>query len=699
MTDLAITFAPYLPWWAIAVLALLGLGIAGYGLVAGASGSLLRLAAAAVLTLALANPSATSEERDPLKDVAVLLIDETPSQSLSERAAETESTVADLLESLERYGQTLETRIVRVRHNAVEDAADGSRLLTPLREALADVPPRRIAGAIVVTDGQIHDLEHLAEAVDNETASAPFPAPVHALLTGAPDEGDRRLTVLESPSFGLVGETAALQVQVDDPSQDGGAVRVTVKVDGTFIRPVTAQIGEPASIEIPVEHRGATVVELAVREGPQEITLDNNRAVVTINGVRDRLRVLLVSGEPHPGERTWRNLLKSDPSVDLVHFTILRPPEKQDGTPIHELSLIAFPTRELFEVKLHEFDLVVFDRFRRRGVLPSLYLSNIVDYVERGGAFLEASGPSFAGPYSLFRTPLGRLLPGEPTGAVTMRGFKPTVTDLGQRHPVTSALPGGPEQAIDGIPLWGRWFRQIEVADPLGQTLMRGLDNQPLLILDRAEEGRVAQVLSDQIWLWARGFEGGGPQRELLRRLAHWLMKEPDLEENDLRAELQAGQLAISRRSLDRKDFNVTVTDPTGRESTVALELAEDGIYRAAIPVTRAGVYRISDGEIVTITAIGDLNPVEYGDVVATEEKIAPLAGLTGGTVSWIRDGLPRLRRTDPERPASGSGWIGLKQNGDYVVTGISATPLLPGPLAVLVLIALLATIWWREAR
>lgn len=711
MSELAISFAPLIPWWAIAVLAGISVLIAAYGLFMGANGSLIRLGAAAVLALALANPSAISEDREPLKDVAVILVDETPSQGLADRKAQTDAAVADLTKELDRYSATLETRVVRLSHSTVEEASIGSRILRPLRDALADVPPRRVAGAIVVSDGQVHDLDQItagppgtdgangAVGADGSRGTAPFPAPVHALITGQPGEADRRLSVLESPSFGLVGESADLIVRVDDPASQGQSVRVTVKVDDSFIRPVRAQIGEDTTIRVPLDHRGETVIELAVPEGPQELTLQNNEAVVTVNGVRDRLRVLLVSGEPHPGERTWRNLLKSDPSVDLVHFTILRPPEKQDGTPIHELSLIAFPTRELFEVKLHEFDLVVFDRFRRRGVLPSLYLSNIVDYVQKGGAFLEASGPSFAGPYSLFRTPLGRLLPGEPTGAITMRGFKPDVTDVGKRHPVTSQLPGGPESSANGEPQWGRWFRQIEIANPAGNTLMRGLDNQPLLVLDRAGEGRVAQFLSDQIWLWARGFESGGPQRELLRRLAHWLMKEPDLEENDLRAELQGGQLVISRRSLDEKAFIATVTDPDGEEKSVSLTLGEDGIHRGAIPVTRAGVYRISDGALVAITAVGDLNPIEYGDVAATTDKLAALSDVTGGQTGWLENGMPRIRRIDPDRPASGPGWIGLRKNGDFVVTGISATTLLPAALVLALLLGLMALGWWREAK
>ena len=278
--------------------------------------------------------------------------------------------------------------------------------------------------------------------------------------------------------------------------------------------------------------------------------------------MRDRLRVLLVTGEPHPGERVWRNILKSDPSVDLVHFTILRPPEKQDGTPIRELSLIAFPIRELFDAKLDDFDLIIFDRYSRRGVIPEAYLENIARYVRNGGALLEAAGPNFGTPMSLSRTPLGAILPAEPTGDVYEEGFKPQVTALGRRHPVTADLPGaGPR---GGEPSWGRWFRQVDARAHRGVTVMTGDRGEPLLVLDRVGKGRVAQLLSDEMWLWARGFEGGGPQAELLRRLAYWLMKEPDLEENDLRAAVDGDRLVVTRQSLEPDDRPVTVTAPDG---------------------------------------------------------------------------------------------------------------------------------------
>ena len=149
-----------------------------------------------------------------------------------------------------------------------------------------------------------------------------------------------------------------------------------------------------------------------------ELTLDNNRALFTINGVRDRLRVLLVSGEPYQGERAWRNLLKSDPAIDLVHFTILRTPQKDDFTPVRELSLIVFPMRELFEQKLKEFDLIIFDRYKSGNLITRDYFRNIAEYVKGGGALLVSVGPVFATQRSLYRTPLGAMLPAAPLGDV-----------------------------------------------------------------------------------------------------------------------------------------------------------------------------------------------------------------------------------------------------------------------------------------
>jgi hypothetical protein len=508
---------------------------------------------------------------------------------------------------------------------------------------------------------------------------------------------------VQAPNYGIVGKPVELTIRVDDmPGRQSADAAVTLRQDGGTPGTIRVPVGRDVRVDLPVTHGGQNVLELEVEPAKQELTLANNRAAVVVNGVRDRLRVLLVSGEPHAGERTWRNLLKADPAVDLVHFTILRPPEKQDGTPIRELSLIAFPIRELFEVKLDEFDLIIFDRYRRRGVLPQMYLENIADYVRKGGALLETSGQGYAGPLSLYRTPLGSILPAAPSGQTVDRPFLPTVTDVGHRHPVTAGLPG---DRLDAPPTWGRWFHQVDVTPNNGTVVMQGADNRPLLVLDRVGKGRVAQLASDQIWLWSRGFEGGGPQAELLRRLAHWLMKEPELEENDLRAHVDGSRITVERRSLTPDPRAVTITDPSDQTST--LQLTDDRTGRAVATVTTAapGIYRISDGERTTLAVVGAVNTPELADVRSTGDRMKPVAEATGGGIHWVTDtdsgpnpGI-EVRRTQPDRSQTGSGWIGLRANGDYTVTGVTDVPLLPvGAVLALVLGGLLMA-WRREGR
>ncbi len=651
-----------------------------------ANGALWRTLAFSILVLTLLNPSLVTEERTPLKDVAVIIVDDSPSQGLGKRRDQVNAALDQLRKEAEKFSDTLDLRIVTVGQDGLAAADQGTRLLAPLSRALSDVPARRVAGAILLTDGQVHDV-----APDIETKG--LPAPLHVLLSGRANETDRRLVIVKAPAFGIVGKEMGMTLRIEDNAASlNKKASLSIRRDGGQATSLAAPIGTDFQLPFTLNHGGSTVFEIEVSPKPNELTLANNRAAVSINGVRDRLRVLLVSGEPHAGERTWRNLLKSDPSVDLIHFTILRPPEKQDGTPINELSLISFPTRELFEVKIADFDLVIFDRYRRRGVLPSSYLRNIVNYVAKGGALLEAVGPTFAGPFSIYRTPLGKALPGAPTGRVVKRGFRPTVTEMGKRHPVTADLSAA-KPGKD----WGRWFRQIDVSVKQGRVLMNGADERPLLILDRFGDGRVAQLNSDHIWLWARGYEGGGPQAELLRRLAHWLMKEPELEETDLRAIAKDDQLEITRRDIDAKTRDITVTGPDGKVITVALEEERDGLYTGSVPISQPGLYRVSDGDRVFMAAAGALNPIEFSDINATTELLAPLSTATGGALRWLDKGVPHLRRIAPGRNAAGRDWVGLTANGDYVVTGVNVVPLLPALLVLLLALGATAFAWRRE--
>jgi len=503
---------------------------------------------------------------------------------------------------------------------------------------------------------------------------------------------------LNAARFAIVGQTANLRLRVDDLGGSGEtSAALDVRIDGKPFGTRLVPVGKDTDLRLPVSHEGENLIELSAGPGPAELTQQNNHAVVTVSGVRDRLRVLLVSGEPHAGERVWRNLLKADPSVDLIHFTILRPPDKQDTTPINELSLIAFPARELFQEKLGSFDLVVFDRYRERGVLPMPYFQNLANYVQDGGALLISSGPEFAGPESIYRTPLSQVLPVQPTGQVFTEPFKPVLTEDGMAHPVTRELPGHNQDKTP--PSWGRWFRILGANKVAGQTVMADNTGKPLLVLDRVGKGRVAELMSDQTWLWARGFEGGGPQAELLRRLAHWLMKEPELEAEALSAQIIGDNIRITRRTMAAQTPPVNLTLPSGKVVNLPLTKAEPGIWRADTKAGELGLYRATDGILSTVTAAGPLNPKEVADMRATDEVLKPDAQASGGSVHWLEDGIPEIRRVGTGDTASGSNWIGLRSNGAYRVTALEQEKLMPQWLALLLIVGMLLLAWRLEGR
>jgi hypothetical protein len=684
MSAFSLNFDPFLPLWVLAALAAVSLVLIAWGVARRAKGVWLRLALAALLLGALANPVLHRELREPLADTVVLLADRSSSQSLGDRTGETDRALAAIRERLGTIAS------LDVREVAVEAGPAGTTMFGRLREALGEIDRDRLAGVVAVTDGQAHDVP--ADPAENGIG-----APFHALLTGRPGESDRMLAVEQAPTFGMVGEPQQLTIRVDELPGEGTAepVPVTLRQDGRIVGQASIAPGSTATLPFTLDKAGTTVLEAEAATRPGELTALNNRTALFVNGVRDRLRVLLVSGQPYPGLRVWRNLLKADPAVDLVHFTILRPPEKQDGTPIRELALIAFPSRELFEVKLDEFDLIIFDRYSRRGLLPLIYLDNVARYVEEGGALLEATGPEFADPTSLYRTPLARVLPGRPSGQVIERGFTPTLTELGNRHPVTSGL-----QREAGGAAWGRWFRQVDAETDGGSVLMNGVSDRPLLVLDRVGEGRVAQLLSDHAWLWARGFEGGGPQSLLLRRLVHWLMREPELEEEQLLAQPVGDGLSVERRSAETEPVEVVVTAPSGAEQRLSLVPGADGRASTRIEVAEDGLYRVSDGTHTAYAAPRPIAAAELADMRATPDRLAPIAEATGGAVRWLDEsGVPEIRRIEPGRTAAGRGWIGLRANGAFEVRGALELPLLPPWLALTLLLATAALAWWREGR
>ena len=692
-----LTFSPLIPAPFLIALCVIAAVLVGYGLWHRAKGALLRALPILALIVAIADPELVRENRTDLKDVAVIVVDESASQKVGQRTDRTAKALEKVTAELATHPD-LELRTVYAGRSDTSGGADGTRLFDAVSSALSDVPQQRLAGSILISDGQVHDAIAPERATQNHAAY--MNAPVHLMISGERKEFDRRIRLESAPDFGLVGQVATVRLRAEDTAAAAGTpVPVTIKRNGGNIQRMNLPAGTTTDVQLQVDNSGANIYEIEIAAGTGEISTANNRTLVSINGVRDRMRVLLVSGQPHVGERAWRNLLKSDPNVDLIHFTILRPLTKDDGTPLNELALIAFPIRELFEEQLKEFDLVIFDRYSQKGLVPIQYMNNVANYVRNGGAVMMAVGPEYADSYALFGQPLQGVLPAEPTGRVFNGAFRPHLSEVGQRHPVTATLEGAIGRN-GGEPSWGRWLRQVQIAKPAGEAVLMGQEKEPLLVLNHVGKGRVALLLSDTIWLWGKGFDGGGPQTELLRRVAHWLMKEPELEEESLSAEVHDGALVINRRSLQAQEVPVKVTLPDGIEQTVTPKPTAGGGFAARLDITESGLYTLTDGKITTITAAGNPNPLESFDVVATADKVGPLAEASGGGVYWLEDAVaPAIRRVVPGRAAHGTTWMGLKANKQVAVTGVTQTPLSPVALILLLVMAGAMLAWWREGK
>ena len=675
-----IFFDPLVPLWVLILLAVLcAVGIS-FALWRGLSGWAFRALAGLVILLALAAPVLQVENRAALSDIVLLLVDQSASQRLSDRESQTEEAAKLLSTRISNRGNT-ELRRINVT-DGIGDA--GTEMMQALADGLAQEPRGRIAGVIALSDGLVHDMDRMPDV----------PAPVHLLHTGRAADWDRRLSVRNAPAFAILGEPVTLTLRIEDSgAAPVGAEEVSmdISVDGAEPDRYIVPIGRDIELPVTLPHGGRNVIQFAVAAEEGELTDRNNAALVQINGVRDRLRVLLVSGEPYSGGRTWRNLLKSDASVDLVHFTILRPPEKQDGVPVSELSLIAFPTRELFLEKIDDFDLIIFDRYQRRGILPSIYLENVASYVREGGAVLVAAGPDYATANSLYRSPISQILPASPTARVLDEEFRPVISELGARHPVTTGLP---DQEV-----WGPWLRQVDVIPDAGTVLMTGYEDRPLLILNRVEKGRVALLASDHAWLWARGYQGGGPQMELLRRLAHWMMGEPELEEEALWAEATGQSVRIIRRSLNKNVGPVTITTPSKEIIELPLKEVEPGRFEATYDGADIGLYRLVNDNEKAVIGLGPAAPREFISTIATSDDMVRLIDARRGGVFALEDGMPSVRNVREGRPAAGRDWIGLTPRKAFETLDIARTPLLPAWLVLFLTGALILVAWMREGR
>lgn len=693
------SFQPLLPVNLILVLAIIALIIILVGLFLRKRGSVLRLLALAALVLALVNPVMVEEQREPIKSIVGVVVDRSPSQNYGTRTRDTDDALNALKEEFKKHPE-YEPRFIEAASQSDMAVGTETKLFTPLNQAIADVPPALYAGTVLITDGQVHDIASVSGSIVSEK-------PINALITGQPDEFDREIKFVEPPRFGITNKKANISVLVSDKGHSTSSDKtatVSIKVNGDAVGQYNVTIGMPYQIELTIPHAGKNIIEAATEPLEGELTTANNETVTVIEGIRQNLRVLLVSGEPHNGERTWRDLLKSDASIDLVHFTILRPPEKSDNTPLSQLSLIVFPTTELFVDKINDFDLVIFDRYQHYDVLPLIYYDYVAEYVKNGGALLMATGPEFAGNTSLAQTPLISVLPTLPSGEIIEKPFRPSLTKDGMRHPVTRDL----ETKTMNSGNWGRWMRQITVGDTSKSTVvMNGADNRPLMLLSHIGKGRVGMLLSDEGWLWARGFEGGGPYAALYRRMAHWLMKEPDLEEEALTASSNGNNLTIRRQTMADKPEIATLTSPSGKTQTVTLEKQQEGVFVANLPTNEVGLFKITNGDKLALAHIGPMNSPEYAELISTDEKLTPVVSASGGHITRLhakaseKISMPGITPIDNSARTKNTkaDTIALWKADQTKLVNTVQYSIYTGLLALFVCLLLLSGMWYKEGH
>ena len=688
MTDISLIFSPLIPISFLIPLLFISLLYCLYAILCQNKGCYFRVLAIIILAMTLLDPAIQDEKRQSQKSYVSIVVDRSDSQRIGQRLSQSEETLNLLKKKLTDF-PNIETKIIDFYNT--DGGVGGTRLFESLRNSLKDIPAGRLSGVILITDGVIHDIPKNIDQLD-------ISAPLHAFVTGNSNEYDRRIELVESPRFGIIGKQQIIRARIVDTKNDKDRVKISVKKDGQEIQSYSPIPGDIVNIKVNIDHSGANIIELETPVVSDELTSNNNKIFVSIEGARDQLKVLLVSGEPNPGERSWRNLLRSDPNVELVHFTILRPPEKVDPTPASELSLIAFPTADLFGPKINEFDLIIFDRYYNQTFLPSTYFENVKKYINNGGAFLAVVGPDYSTPKGIFYSPLEQVLPAKPTGTIVEQAFRPSISKLGERHPVTRDI----NHLNNLSQTWGRWFRQVEGQIVVGFPILNGANDLPLLVLSRQGKGRVALLLSDQIWLWSRGFDGGGPYTELSRKLAHWLMKEPDLEEEAISAHVEGNQLSIIRQTMQDTISPVTITSPSGATRDLQLIEKASGLWEGRFSVDELGIWRFTSDKLSTSLQVGSQTTKETEDLISSTESLQSLAIATGGSVRRLIKGkseieFPRLLQLPPSKNYQGADWIALKDSQPSELIGLKVFPLAIGFSAMCLLMLVVSISWLVE--
>ncbi|MEW5850490.1 MAG: glutamine amidotransferase [Myxococcota bacterium] len=589
---------------------------------------------------------------------------------------------------------------------AAAPQGNSSNIAKALTTAMASKPGRPLAGVLLISDGA-DNVDLPGNTIPNELREKLRAAgvPIHTFTLGH-ERGFKDVAVasVAADDFAFVRNPLEVEATISARGFPGMTIPVTLKREGRVIAQTTAVLPDgdgTVDVRFKFEPRdvGEAIYSVEVAEQVGEVLVDNNRRSFTLKIIRDRIRVLQVAGRPSWDVRFLRKLLKENPSVDLISFFILRTPRDQTAVRQEELSLIPFPTRELFTEELGTFDVVIFQNFNFAPYEMGGYLPNVRDFVvNKGGGFAMVGGELSFSEGGYDGTPLADILPvtlPPGRGHYVEEQYTPTVTEAGKRHPILSLGNTDPVTMMQNLPPFEGFNGSVGL-QPGSEALLThpaprsGPSGQPVLAVREVGKGRTLSLHSDSLWFWAlpdaaKGGRGTA-HRELWANAIRWLIGDPALSR--VRVEAKSGAfdpnepVVLVVRAFDSGygplagatvDLTLegvgdnapaaptpdSVLPPSNARKVTSLqgETGPEGEWVVRLPSPGPGAYRARVTARAKGAALGTDEDAflvrsadrEIADGAPRPELMAALSELTGGTQIESGDEIAGLQWKVPE--------------------------------------------------
>jgi len=639
-----------------------------------------------LLIILILNPSINKDKKEYYKDIVLLVSDKSLSISETNKTEEVLNIKKKIINKIQNFSD-IEIRNIEISNKnfPIEKNDQGTFIIRQIKQEINSLNKKRIAGIIVITDGQIFDKPKIESALSK--------IPLHFIIAGSKNEKDRVIITEGIPNYAIIGEKIKFSLKIDSWIDDN-KIATDVFLDGKNIFNENLIPNKFHEIEVPIYHSGKNILEIRISQSQNELTFFNNKKIREINGIHDKLRVMLISGEPNMGLRSWRNILNSDPSIELIHFTILRPPSKRDFTPVKELSLIPFPTQELFAADISKFSLIIFDQYSLQGVLPEKYMNNITEFVLKGGALLDIAGSNHTSQNNIINSPIKKILPSKSEGKNFVEAFTPKLTEIGKRHPITNNLDQNYE-----VNRWGEWYRHIKTKKIFGKTLLEN-DNYPIMIVGTIGKGRVAQILSDQSWIWIKSNQNKGPLISLLRNTIHWLLKNPELEEDFFTFSKEKNLIKLRLNTLNDQDAAAKIYHPTGKVTNLLLKNNARGQLTGSFLYSERGKYKIIANYKEKVFYPDSKDIIELERVLSSDKKLKEFVKLNNNiSLYWADEKIPEITKIYNNNNIFGKNWIGIIERKIRKDNLQLKQSLIPWYFLLPFIIILFLLVWYRENK